>query len=214
MNKAKNQTPFYQYLGFLLVPFFYFGVSWFFPWDIWQGQSSISVSYFFDVIFCLFIFLIFKRRNFLGFIRPSSFIIQAVSLIIFAAIFINISFWLKLNVPFKYVDNLIIQLLILAPIIEECVFRGAFIEFSEKLKMNKEMTIVSNSLFFSLSHLPAIWNLPKEFHSFIGLQLFYTLILGAICTSSRLKTKGIIAPILLHFIFNAVFYIAIVKYGL
>ena len=214
MNNTKKQIPLYRYLGFLLVPFFYFGVSWFYPWDIWQGQSTISISYFFDVIFCVVIFLFFKRRDFLGRIKLSTFFIQGISLIVFAVIFINISFWLNLNVPFKYVDHLVIQILVLAPIIEECVFRGAFIEFSEKLKMNKEMTIVSNSLFFSLSHLPAIWNLPKEFHSFIGLQLFYTLILGAVCTSSRLKTKGVVAPIILHFIFNLVFYIAIVNYGL
>ncbi len=212
--KSEKNIQIINYIGFFLIPFVYFSISWFFPWDSLQSEGTVSISYVFDVIFCLAIFLGFKRKDYIGKINILGLLLQLLVVVLLACLFVYISFEMKLNAPFKYVDHLLLQILILAPIIEEAVFRGAFIEFAEKLKLNFIVSISINSVLFSLSHLPAIWNLPNEFHSFIGFQLFYTVILGGICTYSRLKTKGLISPILLHFCFNLVFYIAVIKYGL
>ena len=65
-----------------------------------------------------------------------------------------------------------------------------------------------------MSHLPALWFLPEEFHGFIGFQLFYTLLLGWICAKSRVKTNGMLEPVVLHFAFNLIFYIAVKNFGI
>ncbi|MBT4792381.1 MAG: CPBP family intramembrane metalloprotease, partial [Halobacteriovoraceae bacterium] len=102
-----------------------------------------------------------------------------------------------------------LQLLLLAPLIEELVFREGFVALFEKFKLNKILILSLNSILFSLSHLPALWHLPVEFHSFIAFQVFYTLILGWICTKVRIETKGLALPIIHHFLFNLIFYVAL-----
>jgi membrane protease YdiL (CAAX protease family) len=189
-------------------------MSWFFPWDIFKIESSISISYIFDIIFVTVILAILKKRNLVGRLDIKGFSVRLLATLSIAILCVGLTKIIPLNAPFKYIEFLFIQILILAPIIEELVFRAAIFEICENAKLNKQVTVLFNAILFSISHIPALWFLPVEFHSFIGFQLFYTLILGWVCAKSRLKTGGVVEPMLLHFVFNLVFYISIKFYAL
>ena len=197
-----------------IVPIFYFYMSWFFPWDTFQVESSISITYVFDIIFGIVTLLIYKKKNLIGSIDKVLFLKHMGVVIGLGICLVGFSLLVKFNAPFKFIDHLFIQILVLAPIIEELVFRGAIFEVHANSKLKKMAIIGLSSVLFSISHTPALWHLPSEFHSFIIFQLFYTLILGWICAYSRALTGGIVAPISLHFGFNLVFYIAITQLNL
>lgn len=82
-----------------------------------------------------------------------------------------------------------ISSLILAPILEELLFRKyMFAKLLEKYSLN--WSIIISSIFFSLIHIPSYSN------------LFPTFIFGIICCIVYLKTKNILYPIILHFLVN------------
>ena len=194
-----------------LFPFFYFAIAWFFPWDLIQWDSSISISYLFDILFVLIVTVSFKLFHFEFSLHLKGLIARSVAIIaaaIFSMFLINL---FGLKAPFKYVENLALQILILAPIIEELIFRQAFYGVFSRYFEHPRHNLLLNSFLFSLSHLPAIWILPDEFKSFIIAQLFYTFLLGWLCAKSRMKSRTIFEPIVLHFIFNLLFYIAVKK---
>jgi len=184
---------------------------WLFPWDMIQWDSTISISYIFDLLVVASLTVMFRLKFYLGTIAPAGMIARALSVAGAACFALMLASVLKLAAPFKYVELLEVQILFLAPIIEELVFRHALFGAFKSHFKNENMLILSNAIFFSISHLPAIWALPPVFHSFIYLQLFYTLILGWICAKSRLRTGSVVEPMLLHFIFNLIFYVAVIK---
>ena len=195
-------------LFFALV--FYFSLSWYYPWEELISGMSISPSYIFDCLF-VSIILYWKRSSFLGTILRNykGEVIRMIATSLLAIICISISNFLEFSAPFKYVDHLLVQMIILAPIIEELVFRGAFWKLLEALQIQRAPMAILSTLFFSFSHLSGLLLLPKEFASFIIFQMIYTLGLGLICAKSRWQTNGLMAPILQHFIFNLCFYLAV-----
>lgn len=201
-------------LSLIIAPIFYFYMSWFFPWDIINVKSTISISYLFDIFFAATIFLSLKKKPKIGYFKKNSSIFMSLSTIILGIICVSLTKQIGFKAPFKYIDYLFVQILILAPIIEELVFRGAFMELAENAKLSSRVSLTFNALLFSFSHASALWHLPNEFKNFIWFQILYTLILGFICARSRLSSGGILKPILLHFGFNLVFYVAIKYYSL
>lgn len=195
----------------LLLPFIYFAIAWFFPWNHFQWESSISVSYVFDILFVITTSLVFKLNQLKFFWHPRGLIARSIAIIFFAVFTIFMVNLFGLKTPFKYIENLFLQLLILAPIIEELVFRHTFFALFEKKILNKNINMVLNSFLFSISHLPALWLIPDEFQNFIILQLFYTFVLGWLCSKSRLKSRAVYEPVFLHFIFNLTFYFAVIN---
>lgn len=197
------------------LAFFYFSTSWFFPWENFQGDSTLSISYFFDVIVLIVFGLILRKKM----LAPGKLTIKGSGIriavvVIYGLICIYMTKSLGFNSPFKYIDLQFVQLVLLAPFIEELLFRGVFYSVGRASGLNAQSNLVLNSLFFSISHLPAIWVLPAEFHNFIFFQLFYTFILGWLCVKARHRSEGIIEPYLLHLIFNLEFYFAVQYFGL
>jgi membrane protease YdiL (CAAX protease family) len=193
------------------LPVLYFGVAWFFPWSHFQWESSISVSYVFDIVFVIALTIGFRLFQFKLFLHPRGLIARTIAIIgiaLFSLFMVNL---FGLKAPFKYVENLVLQILILAPIIEELIFRHVFYGVFEKYFINSKYNLILNSALFSLSHLPAIWMIPEEFSSFIIAQLVYTFVLGWMCTKSRMKSRAVFEPIFLHFVFNFIFYLAVIK---
>lgn len=194
-----------------LSPIIYFSIAWLYPWDKIQWDSTISISYLFDILFCVISLFVFKLRlkvkgqDLKG---ATSRIIAIVGIASFSLFLVNIS---KFPAPFKYIEQLFLQILILAPIVEEFIFRFAIFGATEKYFKNKNHLLLSNSLLFSISHAPGIFMLPSQFHGFIYIQLGYTFLLGWICSKARLKTGSIIEPIIIHFVFNLLFYIAVIQ---
>jgi membrane protease YdiL (CAAX protease family) len=196
-------------VAFYIIPAFYFGISWLFPWEKYQWDSSISVSYFFD---CIFVLLVATGLRVLPVFKidhisllPS----KLVATFALASFVIFLNNLLALQAPFRYVDKLAVQLLFLAPVIEEFVFRFAFFALFKRCGQSIRWQIITNSGLFSLSHIAAIWILPAEFREFIVFQVGYTFALGWVCTKARMRHQSLIVPILMHFVFNLTFYMAI-----
>lgn len=195
-----------------MYPIIYFACSWLLPWDSIQWDSSISVTYIFDLIFALSVYLIHKPKMSLRLTKGILPRLFAISVLAFVTILISLQ--LNLLSPFRYVDNLFIQILILAPIVEELVFRFALFEPFKLIIPNKNILFIFNGLLFSLSHGKALSVLPQDFHAFIYFQIGYTFLLGWICSKAKFKSGSILEPIVLHFVFNLIFYYSVINYNL
>lgn len=200
----------------LILPIvsFYFYVSWCGPWQDIAPGSTISASYLFDLIFILSVLILRKKMIILGELKTSVLITRSIVTVVFGLLCTSIVKVSSLNAPFQFVDHLFLQMLILAPFIEELVFSEGVLELQKKLGTSDRAILISNSTFFSLSHFSGIFLLPSEFHSFIYFQMFYTFPLGWLCTKAKLKSGGVFEPILIHLIFNTIFYIAVKNYGM
>lgn len=197
-----------HYLFLVVIPIIYFSISWYFPWEKLQFNSTVSVSYIFDIVFTAMILAYYKQKNFWGKLQLNGLLVRGSTVLVCAFLCVWLSKILGLKAPFKYLEQPFLQLLILAPIIEELVFRGGFYKIGEKVR-HPHFNHSYNAVLFSISHLPAIWFLPQEFRSYIIYQLIYTLVLGWLCSKARERSAGVLEPVILHFIFNLVFYIAI-----
>lgn len=187
----------------------YFGVAWFFPWERFQVDSTISVSYVWDALFALVIGLLYKLPLSSG--TFSGVFPRIVAIIALAGASL---FFLQLAAypaPFRYLERPILQLLVLAPLLEEFVFRYAFLGASLNSLGSKNKALLLGAVLFSLSHVPAIWHLPNEFRPFVAVQLIYTFAMGWVIGKSRVRTGGVLEPVLLHLVFNLCFYLAMVK---
>lgn len=202
-------------LLFVILVAFYFNVSILVPWKDLSLGGSISTSYIFDFFYWLGVALLLKEEPRFGELRPKGAFLRGFFTALLAIGFCMFSLSAEFVSPFKYLDKLALKLLILAPFFEEIVFRGAMYDLLAKVpKLNQKIKLLINAALFSGSHAAALAFLPEEFFSFVYYQLFYTLILGWVCAKSRERSKGLIEPIILHLIFNLMFYLAITNYGL
>lgn len=188
----------------------YFILSWLFPWDRFQIDSTISISYLWDLLFCLLVGLAYKLplkgpRLKKGLLPRS---VGALALAVLSILFIQMSATAS---PFKYLERPVLQLLILAPLVEELVFRYAILGASLAAIESKRKVVLISAILFSISHLPGLWHLPEPFRPFIYIQLAYTFILGWIIAKARVRSGSVWEPIALHFIFNLCFYAAVTK---
>lgn len=202
----------FKYLAVFFVPGLYFLFMWNVPWESFslpKFLGPLSPSILLDIFIILGFYVYLKKNPITVPQGLKSFGILSVLSVLVATFCILISNGLGLLSPFQYLQWPFIQLLIIAPLIEEGVFRGVFLDLGERAQLNRKVAVLFNSFIFSFSHLPAIWYLDPDFHGFIGFQLFYTLILGFICSVLRFSTKGLVAPIVAHFLFNLVFYVSV-----
>jgi membrane protease YdiL (CAAX protease family) len=200
-----------NYLKFLFTVILYFAISIGFPWEKIDNDNSISFSYLFDFIFIIAISFFMKLKNFKKLDKFSFFAVRVIVTFFIALISIVIIEEQKMPMPFKLIDQIGIKLLILAPILEELVFRHVFFQLGDKAGFGTKFNIYLNAFLFSLSHLPAYWLVPSEYQSFIMIQLFYTFLLGIVCGGAVKEQKLIIYPIFLHFLFNLMFYFAVIS---
>ncbi len=100
---------------------------------------------------------------------------------------------LKFHINVSVGSWLMISVLIIAPVIEEIVFRGLPFEYLSKKGVNKWYTISISTLLFGLMHLP--------FYSFFDIQFF---ILGFLLMMIYMKERNLIYCMLTHFTSNAI----------
>lgn len=190
---------------FIIFIIYYLSV-FFFPWEGLRLLPSISSLYLFEIIYVVVISILFKvNLNLRWQGKTHVFFKQLFITALLAFLSIFLIHKMELETPFKYLDNYIVQLILLAPIIEELIYRHLLFGLMEKKKVSRQNIIFFNALLFSFSHVTAFFSLPKLFYPFIFVQVFYTFILGCILTMSRLKQKTIVVPIVLHFVFNLIF---------
>jgi membrane protease YdiL (CAAX protease family) len=114
---------------------------------------------------------------------------------------------LQISVPFNMTNNeLRFFLLIVAPILEELIFR--FFCWQPLERINKSAALIATSLLFSYSHFHSFWFVPPEYQGFIYYQTAYTLILGLACGYSVWRYNSLFGAILIHFTFNFGFFLS------
>ncbi len=114
---------------------------------------------------------------------------------------------LQIPIPFdlKGAETLVF-LLVVAPILEEAIFR--FFIWKPIEQINPKLALVCTSLLFSYSHFHAFWFVPAQIHNFIYYQTIYTFLLALACGFSVLKYNSLVGAMLIHFMFNFGFYLA------
>lgn len=98
---------------------------------------------------------------------------------------------------FKSSYGLLIVLLvcIIAPIVEEIVYRGAMLKGLEKLKIHPTVALIISSLIFGFIHVLTAGDYAQVFpYIFMGLVLGYVY----------QKTKSIVASICVHMLINTI----------
>lgn len=187
----------------------YFLILSFMPWQIFDEHLFFNSSYLFDFIFSVGLIIFTKARysvkhtNFrlLGIFNAASLFIALVSLLVLKI--------MSVQHAFSLVDHLFFQMVILAPILEELVFRMGIGELQLKFLPRFKWNFLLNGFIFSLSHALALFVVPDEFIVFIWCQIFYTFVLGMLCFNSFVKTRNPLFPITVHLSFNLCFYLFI-----
>jgi membrane protease YdiL (CAAX protease family) len=185
----------------------YFILIWTIPWPVLDTRGIFSTSYLFEIVLCLVGFSVHKSV-FMG--RPlfdKKFINRTIIIFAYSMVFCVIIFKLmKLITPFTFLQSPIIQLLIIAPILEELFFRYTLINIFKKFSFNDKQALFFSSIIFAVSHFIAIFYLETVFKNFIILQTIYTFLLGYICGAEYLRQKSMIPAFIFHFLFNLIFY--------
>lgn len=194
-------------IGFFVLVIVYFGFSWGLPWHLLP--STISFSYIFDLLFALGVSFIFRLPwKFKWNINKQSF--KAIAEVVALAVASLAAIWyMDIETPFRLLTGLEWHMLFFAPVLEELVFRQTFQRFLIHQVGGKYVTSMLVASIFAFSHLVGLTVLPIEYVPFIGFQVFYTFVLGLICGQAMLRFHSVLAPIVLHFLFNLTFYIAI-----
>lgn len=188
----------------LIISLYFIGVL-FIPWETLSFGSSISSAYLWDIGFILYFIFTTKVKLEIFFKQTRSFFKRVIFTFLFALFCTSIIYIFNLKTPFSLIEHNIIQLMVLAPVIEELLFRFSFFHKFKKSGFSKRKAVLVSSLLFSLSHGLALKILPSEFSNFIYFQMTYTFVLGLIASKSLLVHKSIFAPIVLHGVFNGVF---------
>lgn len=194
-------------IGFFVIVILYFGFSWGLPWH--KLPSTISFSYIFDLLFALGVSFFFRLPwKFKWNVNKQTY--KAMGEVIALAIGAIAAIWyMDIETPFRLLTGLEWHMLFFAPILEELVFRQTFQRFLISQVGGKYVTSMLVAAIFAFSHLVGLTVLPVEYVPFIGFQVFYTFILGLICGQAMLRFHSVFAPIVIHFLFNLTFYIAL-----
>jgi len=99
-------------------------------------------------------------------------------------------------------------LLLLAPVLEELIFRMALWEPLKELCKSPSQLLISTSLLFSIGHFMALWNVPEQYRIFVLYQTLYVILLGLGAGWRRMQTNSVSAAIYVHFSFNLGFFLA------
>lgn len=119
--------------------------------------------------------------------------------------------WRGIVVPFEFSKvTTFVMLLLVAPVMEELVFRGAlwelFAEFFGAPKAKVWLPLVATTAMFAFSHFYVIWwDLPPEIRTFVYYQTACVILLGWYLGLERRRTGNLIAPVIAHFSFNVGF---------
>jgi membrane protease YdiL (CAAX protease family) len=193
-------------ISFFILVILYFAFSWGLPWH--KIPSTISFSYFFDFLFAIGTSFFFRLPWKFKWNINKQTLLAFLEVLALGAATVFAIWYMEIETPFRLLSNLELHLLFFAPILEELVFRQTFQRTLISSVGGKRVTSMLVAAIFAFSHIVALKVLPVEYVPFIGFQVFYTFVLGVLCGQALLRFHSVFAPILLHFVFNLTFYIA------
>lgn len=168
-------------------------------------------SYLFEVCFVISTYLVFKKKREIKLFKldlDQKNFLRLLPWPFVGYIIYRLAVKSTILVPFELTSlSTIFFLLVVAPLLEEFIFRFALWEAVSDLIKNEELRVWISAILFSLGHLVSMYLVSPDFRPFILYQSMYVIILGIGTSQMRLKTGGILGSILIHFLFNFGFYV-------
>lgn len=191
-------------IGAILFLILYVGVQ-FFHWFSLEAVSPYA-TYLFDAAWVLAVLIVFKKVTWLRKSSTAWFGVCALLLPLGWATH-QLGRAQDILIPFDFHNSeTLLFLLLVGPVLEELVFRGAMWRALEKLNLKPVMTALMTSAAFSYSHFQASFLAPDEFKPFIYYQTAYTFLLALVCAKVRIEL-GLLTAILVHALFNFGFWL-------
>lgn len=100
----------------------------------------------------------------------------------------------------------IFLLLVVAPVLEEVLFRHFLWKPWEK-RGKRTLAWWFTTILFAYAHWHPTWDVPIEWHGFLAYQTLYTLGLGLACGAMVYRWNSLPGAILLHAAFNLGFWL-------
>jgi len=194
--------------SYLLVAIIYLMVRFAFTRQL--DELGPYASYILEAVVCAICVLLFGVKKFVGLfpIKRLDLKLTALSLVSGLAVY-KAAYALEIPIAFQMQAlETIVFLLVVAPILEELIFRFVLWQPIARFTKSPVAALVATALLFSYAHLHAIWFVPPEFHAFVYYQTTYTLFLGLLCGFSLYKSNSLLSSMVLHFSFNLGFYLA------
>lgn len=172
-------------------------------------EISAYYSYAFEIAFVLVAAYVFWDRVRIG--KPCT-RRDAVS----SAVALGLGFlayrgagWVGIQIPFDFSSlEVVFLLLVLAPLLEEAVFRLALWEAISATCARPWVVLLATTLLFSGGHFAAYGFVPEEYRSFVLYQAAYVVLLGLGAGWRRLESGAVGPAIAVHFCFNLGFLVA------
>ena len=197
-NKIKNWAWSLLLLAYLIVRFFF---------THWLDSLGTYSSYILEFTLIAIAFSFDVSQLFSQFKLNKKLCLLALLFAPFGFIVYKLAYVLQIAIPFdlKGTETLFF-LLIIAPILEESIFR--FFIWTPLEKMHRTLAYFTTSILFSYSHFHAVWFVPEAVQGFIYYQTAYTFLLALACGYSVLRYSSLAGAMLIHFLFNLGFYLA------
>ena len=156
----------------LLIPIYYFLENLVFDYLVIE-VPVLSSTIIFDLFFSFLIISILRKSNSSPIkVNYKEYFIFFSCISILACVLVYLLYLLAIPVPFSSISYIGIKLLIVAPFIEELVFRKAFHRILKAAKT--QHIILISAICFSISHvLPLSW-LESAYAPFFIAQAIYT----------------------------------------
>lgn len=177
--------------------------------DPYWREISQYYSYAYELIFSLVVGWCYRHELKFKIKWSQEFRVGFLPALLGGALIYKLITFSGITVPFDFQSfELIFLLLILAPVLEELLFRMALWETSQKVFKSAPVTLVMTTLFFSVGHLMALWHIPAPYKPFVLIQTLYVIFLGLGAGYRRIQSGTFLAGILVHFAFNLGFFLA------
>jgi len=130
-------------------------------------------------------------------------IFELLLLIGFGFVICILAKYLHIAIPINKSDpHTLILLLIVAPILEELIFRKTLFSIFERIYNNSTFIVIVTAIMFSYAHFHYIFSVGRTYQSFIIYQSVYTLVMGLWFGLRILNLKSINGTIIMHFCVN------------
>lgn len=191
----------------IVLLLFYFVVRYGF--EHWLDGFGLYGSMGFEAIFCLLTVICFWQEITWRATPKRSFLFELIAALVGGFVVYKLAGRLNAPVPFDLRSNLVlIMLLVIAPVLEESIYRLAIWQSAYQITKDKGLTVAVSALAFSWGHFHAFFFVPEEIKPFVLYQTCYTFLLGLWWGFARARYRTVFVGMAFHLLFNLGFYLA------
>ena len=174
----------------------------------WSKINSYF-SYVFEILFVTAVMFLYRQQRPWFLLPQKKDIFLSLFLLVAGSMTYLLAGTLGMGVPYDLDSSTtIFFLLLVAPILEELIFRVALWEGIKAISEQALLAIVGSTLLFSLGHLVAYWVVPSSIQPFVLYQSLYVIPLSLIISYRRHYAGSVVPAMLIHFGFNFGFLLA------